>query len=61
MRGLIDYKNVPRIIGAIVSSGKATLLELTTDYGARDAYDLWEIVSVDYHNERKVREHGQRS
>lgn len=36
----------------IVSSGKATLLELQTAYDLEDLHDLLEVVSVDAHNAR---------
>lgn len=35
----------------VVSRGHATLAELQTIYGAEDAYDLFEIIRVDNHNE----------
>ena len=43
-----------RLIGMLVSSGKATLIELQTVYGIKDAYDLAEIVAVDMANHNKV-------
>jgi hypothetical protein len=36
----------------VISSGKATLRELGTDYGTEDLYDMLEIVAVDAHNRR---------
>lgn len=42
---------MPRNIGTVISSGKATLLELQTVYGAEDLYDLLEVILVDNHNE----------
>lgn len=54
--GLVEYVNVPRIIGALISSGRATLLELQTVYGMGDAYNLLEIVAVDGYNTRKAQE-----
>jgi hypothetical protein len=51
----VNYTNVPRIIGTLVSSGKATLHELQTVYGVQDAYDMLEVISVDLHNERVIR------
>jgi hypothetical protein len=51
----LNYANVPRVIGTLVSSGKATLHELQTVYGVRDAYDMLEIISVDMHNEQVIR------
>jgi hypothetical protein len=44
--------NVPQVIGAVISSRLATMVELDTVLGAEDAYDLLEIVSVDAHNKR---------
>lgn len=49
---------MPAIIGTIVSSGKATLHELQTVYGVRDAYDLLEVINVDLVNERRIRGSG---
>ncbi len=46
------YPNVPGMIGAAVSSGRATLHELDTVYGLQDLHDLLEIAAVDAHNRR---------
>ena len=51
---MIHYPNVPRLIGALVSSGKATLHELDTVYSPQDAYLLLEILMVDTHNRRVI-------
>jgi hypothetical protein len=48
------YGNLPPIIGTIVSSKLATLVELQTVLGVQDAYDLIEIISVDAHNHKVV-------
>lgn len=40
------------MIATIVSSGKATLHELDTVYGAEDLYDLLEVILIDAHNQR---------
>lgn len=48
--GLIDYVNVPTILGMIVSGGLASLHELQTFYGLEDVYDMAEILLVDSHN-----------
>lgn len=45
---------MPRTIGAVISSGKATLVELDTVLGLQDVYDLLEIVAVDEHNRRTL-------
>jgi hypothetical protein len=47
-----EYVNVPRAIGAVVSSRLATLHELDTIYGIEDLYALLEILSVDAHNQK---------
>jgi len=47
---------MPGIIGTIVSSRLATLVELQTVLGVEDAYRLYEVIAVDTHNERKMRE-----
>lgn len=38
-----------------MSSELATLHELQTVYGMEDAYDLLEVIAVDAHNRRVVR------
>jgi len=54
--GLVEYLNVPPVIGCLVSSKMATLSELQTVYGVQDAYNLLEILCVDAHNEMAARE-----
>lgn len=53
-RGLIDYVNLPPMIGMIVSSGMATLHELQSVYGVRDCFDMAEVIGVDSHNRREI-------
>src|SRR5437879_2958409 len=53
--GVVDYANVPGIVAVIVSRKLAILYELQEHYGAKDAYDLLEIIAVDNHNERVMR------
>lgn len=43
---------MPRLIGAVISTRLATLVELDTVLGLQDAYDLLEIAAVDSHNSR---------
>jgi len=57
----VDFKNVDGFIGAIVSSGKATLNELKTIYTLEEAFDLWEIIAVTKYNEYLAIEHGKKS
>jgi hypothetical protein len=40
----------------IVSDGKATMHELQTVYGVKDAFDLAEVISVDLANKRRLNE-----
>ncbi|KVP59464.1 transcription elongation factor GreA [Burkholderia ubonensis] len=49
---MIEYPNVPRSIGAVISRRLATLHELQTVYGQDDLHDLLEIIIVDSYNER---------
>jgi hypothetical protein len=60
IRGLIDYVNVPRPIGILLSRGKATLHELDTVYGVEDMYDMLEVVTIDAYNERIANQHLNR-
>jgi len=39
-----------------VSAKMATLIELQTIYGTRDAFDMLEVLIVDQANERKMRQ-----
>ena len=48
----ITSANVPATIHAVISAGRATLHELDTVYGARDLYDMLEMIKVDAYNER---------
>jgi len=45
---------VSRAIGAVVSSGLATLHELQTVYGGNDLRDLLEVIMVDGSNRRTI-------
>lgn len=47
---LIRYTNTPGIIATLVSARLATLRELQTVYGPRDAYQMLEIHLIDQHN-----------
>lgn len=58
--GLIDYVNMPKLIGALHSGKYATLHELQTVYGVLDAYNLLEMMTVDNVNHRKAVEHARR-
>lgn len=43
------------IIGAVVSSGLATLIECQTVYGLEDVYKMNEVTMVDAHNQNLLR------
>lgn len=51
---MVEYLNIPRVIGALVSSRVATLRELQTVYGVEDAYNLLELVTVDGVNQYRL-------
>ena len=57
--GLLSYANVPRAVGVVISSGLASLTELSTTLGTEDLYDLVEIVMVDAHNRRMLEERAR--
>jgi hypothetical protein len=40
----------------VISSGKATLVELQTVLGLRDLYDIIEVLAVDAENQRLIHE-----
>ncbi|GMG89669.1 hypothetical protein Cmtc_08890 [Cupriavidus sp. TKC] len=50
---------MPRNIGAVLSSRRATLHELQSVYGQEDLHDLLEIIIVDGYNERLKMERGK--
>ena len=43
----------------MISSGKATLHEMDTVYGAEDVYDILEVVLVDAHNQNLMNKKAQ--
>lgn len=45
---------MPRLIGAVVLGGRATLLECQTVYSVEDVHDLYELMIVDANNRRAV-------
>lgn len=53
---MVEYQNIPRTIGIVVSKGLATLAELDTVYGSEDLADLLEIAMIDAHNANIGRE-----
>lgn len=55
---LLEYANLPRAIGTVVSRKMATLFELQTHYGAEDLYNMLEILIVDNYNERVLSKQG---
>lgn len=59
MPGLIEYKNWPPVIGALVSSRLVPVTELQAVLGVEDAYNLLELLTVDATNARTVREYHE--
>ena len=47
-----EYINVPPIIGAVIATQSATLIELQTVLSVEDVYDLLEIRSIDAYNRK---------
>jgi len=52
---------VDGFIGAIISSGQATLHELKTVYSLEDAFDMWEVIAVTRYNEHLAIEQAKQS
>lgn len=52
--GTRDYPNVPRSIGAVLSSRMATMRELD-ELGLEDVYDMLEVLTVDAQNAEIMR------
>ena len=55
----IDYPNVDGFIGAIISSGQATLKELKKEYTLEEACDLYEVIATTRINEHLAVKHAQ--
>lgn len=51
-----DYQNIPPVIATLVSKKMASLIDLQTIYGVKDAYDLLEIYAVDSFNQELLRQ-----
>lgn len=49
-KSFAEYQNVPPVIATLISKRMATLHELDTVYGSKDAYDMLEIVMIDDYN-----------
>lgn len=52
---------MPRLVAAVIQSGKATLHECQTVYGLEDLYDIMEVVVVAAHNDALVAEAAAKS
>lgn len=50
-----EYRNIPPIIGTVISKRIATLHELDTVYGTRDLYDMLEVVTIDDYNKELLK------
>jgi len=51
---LLEYANVPRTIGAVISHRFATLHELQTVYSLQDVFDMLEVLNVDSYNQELI-------
>ena len=58
--GLLDYPNVPGLVGLAVSSGKVSFEALATVLDLEDLWVVVEIVLIDAHNKRRVNEKAER-
>lgn len=52
---LIDYRNVPPTIGAVLSRKMATFRDLDEHLGMEDLYDILEVISIDDYNMSEIR------
>ncbi|VEB99936.1 Uncharacterised protein [Cedecea lapagei] len=52
--GLADYANVPKTIATVLSSGKCSLTELSTNLGTEDLWWWLEIITVDNYNQMVI-------
>ena len=50
----MEYTNIPRTIGLVISHKMATLHELQTVYGLEDVYNMIEVIMIDNYNERET-------
>jgi hypothetical protein len=57
---LIDYPNVSPRIGLLISHDKSLIGPLSTVLSIEDMYNLIEVISVDAHNDRILRERRDR-
>jgi hypothetical protein len=52
--GLVDYVNVPSLIGNAISGDAALLGPLSTTLSVEDLHDILEVKRVDAHNKRLI-------
>lgn len=62
---ILEYPNVPKSIGAVLSTGRVSLRDLDEWYSIEDVYTILEVVTVDAHNthllnEARERQRGER-
>ncbi len=50
--GIIDYPNIPRMLG--IAMTHAPLRDLDSVYSLSDMYDILEKAAVDSHNQKRV-------
>lgn len=53
--GLIDYVNVPPLLGMAISGQPELLAHLSTTLGLEDLHDILEVRRIDAHNARVIR------
>jgi hypothetical protein len=52
----LNYPNVSKVLGAVISTGMASLHELQTIYSLQDVFDLLEIAAINGHNRKMMME-----
>jgi len=56
----MEYANVSRTVGMILSHKAATLHEMQTVYSLEDVYDMIEVLMVDNHNQEVLQKAAER-
>jgi hypothetical protein len=59
LSGLAEYVNVPHTIGMVISSGKASMMELSTVLSLEDVHDIIEVLQVDSYNSRVIAQRSE--
>ena len=56
---LREYPNLPRSLGVLISSDKATLVELQSVLSVEDVYLVLEVITTDAANRELVRKRAE--